>query len=306
MTKGKRNLSSRSAVPGGGADDKHVFKASDLAFLAGNSGEIAFDLPTSISAALAIDAKAWKPWTEPARPLPVDAVVTRLIDRTDALGRPVSPRISPSTLGRRCPYHLARIYLENSAREANMFAQSPRRIEAERSEIKRRLADVAQARMALEAIAGWDHFAVDIGNILRPVGLGDEKELNARSSAYNNAHDGVEKALFTLTTSHFATIVHALETRQAEISQRLRAPHLAWRDAFIEHLGLAWHHLTGSNPSFGGIFTEFVAASFQTIGGGRHVEWDRAVRFVLNEVGKRPEGERFDRIAKRVENRRRG
>lgn len=230
--------------------------------------------------------------------LPIDDVLAGLIDRRDARGRALHPRITRESAGDRCPFALARWFIPFAVNSGNMRYRMVAALAKERATIERRLKDVAAAREALAAIALWDEESaarddqIDVQGyfrgdraIWRQDKRSEDKGLE-RAQHYDDAHTRAVGGLQDLRI-----VAAILKERHGELESPRGAPHLIWRREFIEGMGFLWRRLTGSNPPRSDHFYEFVASAFHSIGGAQDLEWHRAVRTTLAEIDERPAGE---------------
>lgn len=274
---------------------RREFQPGDLNFL--KKASVA-GVPTQVLELLQFGEGERQPWAKPESPLQIDERIETLINRVDRLGYPTSPRITRETTEGKCPYMLVRLWIKLACGHAKLNVEQSRRLSKEREKIDERLKELKKSTEAIAKIAIWDPSEVDIGAFIRDPSLGNDNELKSRSETYIKAHDGLFRAL-----SDLKDLTKTLEARREEIDRRQRPDHFAWRDGFIEHLGVGWDHLTGAPPGQSEHFIGFVGAAFETISGRGEIDWERAIRAVKNEVDARPEDERFDRIRRAAKNR---
>lgn len=232
----------------------------------------------------------WDRWIEPKPSLPIDRVITKLIEKRDNPKSRISLRQREvlEAAWRRpfCPYYEMREAVFN-AHSAGILAGSNER---RRRDQKKNVEEIATS---------VGKIASDLDRLQKrwyPSGLKQHFYLDAEPTA----------SFFKNNIEHFDRIQTARDSLKAILENahiesqdlsRLGSPVGIWRQAFVDTMGQWFFFLTGSKPSKGPIFRDFADKAYETIGGTLDLE--AAIRTVVSRRSKSRKEEDFDRPVSR-------
>jgi hypothetical protein len=250
---------------------------------------------------------ALKPNRRPSLELKIDEEIQNLINRRKNKNSKIRLSMDDAAIRRMfslasdgpelCPFFASRHLLWRSLMEANRILATASVAQKRVDQIERMKSAADILRGKMDTLAGFDIRAL----FDNPYNLdGSSFEVDEHSKQMIGANSLAED-LERLFPELYNYLGNLSKDASAEIRRLSPASNRGdiWRQAFVEGIGYSWRLLTGSDPARNGPFHDFAEAAYYSIGGSNPL--DRTIRTVLENVGKRPEDDRFDRDCRKYE-----
>jgi hypothetical protein len=230
----------------------------------------------------------WPDWKKPADPLPIDDVISGMIDPKGRQTKLLSPeRLKKYNIP--CPYKAAREGIIQAAANANFEVEKEQMIRDRNNRAKAFIRDAVGTSTALSKLLERRVLYDFAPSLERGAGRIHIENMSTKLLEANNAFQSVEAAIPALNT-----LAELAKAECERLPTTTKAKKVA-ETAFAEWLGFTWSDLTGQASIVAEQFTKFVEAARNSLSDDDETSWEFQTRNALDRAKKRGSWDGFDR-----------